>query len=209
MKRILISPFVEKNKYKKIVLSLNLEWFAYLKKLKFNATVFNPYLSSLSQLKNIDVIIISGGGDIYKLKKNKINLFRDKYEKKLIEEGIKKKIPIIAVCRGFQLIVSIIANKARNLIQTKKHKNVSHLIFFENKNSIYDKNEISVNSYHNIAIKKLNKKFEVIAKSKDNNIEIALLKNKKILGLMFHPERENKDQLIIDNIIKKFIKINN
>jgi len=209
VKKILISPFVEINKYNKIVLSLNLEWFAYLKKLKFKASIFNPYLSSLSQLKNIDVIIISGGGDIHKLKENKINLFRDKFEKKLIKEGIKKKIPIIAVCRGFQLIVSLTTNKTKNFIMTKKHKNTNHLITFENKNTIYGKNEIIVNSYHSIAIKKLNNKFEVIAKSKDNNIEIAQSNDKKILGLMFHPERKNKDQLIINKIIKKFISINN
>lgn len=209
MKKILISPFVEINKYKKIVLSLNLEWFTYLKKLRFKASVFNPYLSSLSQLKNIDVIIISGGGDIYKLKKNKINLLRDKFEKKLIEEGIKMRVPIIAVCRGFQLIVSLFTNKAKNFIKTKEHKNTNHLIVFENKNSISNKNEIVVNSYHNIAIKKLSEKFDIIAKSKDDNIEIAQLKDKKILGLMFHPERKNKDQPAIDKIIKKFISINN
>ena len=209
MKKILISPFVEINKHKKIVLSLNLEWFAYLKKLKFKVSIFNPYLSTSSQIKNIDIIIISGGGDIHKIKKNKINLFRDRFEKKIIKESIKKKIPIIAICRGFQLISSLFNNKAKNLIKTKKHKNTNHLIAFENKNSIYDKNEITVNSYHNIAIKKLNNKFEIIAKSKDDNIEIAQLKNKKILGLMFHPERKNKDQPAIDKIIKKFISINN
>ena len=29
---------------------------------------------------------------------------------------------------------------------------------------------------------------------------------KKFLGLMFHPERKNKDQLLINTLINKFIK---
>ena len=49
------------------------------------------------------------------------------------------------------------------------------------------------------------KGFEIIGATKDNNIEIALNK-KKFLGLMFHPERKNKDQLLINTLINKFIK---
>lgn len=209
MKKILITPFLEINKYKKMVLSINLEWFAYLKKIKLKTFVFNPYLSLLPQLKNIDAIIISGGGDIYKLKKNKLNFLRDKYEKRIIKEGVKRKIPIIAVCRGFQLIVSLFTNNLKNFIKAKKHKNKNHLITFEKKNLTYNKKKIIVNSYHNIAIKKLNNKFNIIARSKDDYIEIAHLKNKKILGIMFHPERKNINQLIVDKIVKKFFRINN
>ena len=104
MRKVLISPYLELNKYNKIVLSLNLEWFSYLNKLGFYAIFANPENSIQDQIKNINFIIISGGGDISKIKRNKSNILRDKFEKKLINEGIKKKIPIIAICRGFQLI---------------------------------------------------------------------------------------------------------
>ena len=204
-KRILISPFIELNKYNKIVISLNLEWFSYLNKLKLHPIIANPQISISNQLNNINCIIITGGGDIFKIKKKKENLFRDKFETKLIKESIKKKIPIIAICRGFQLIHSLFDKNIKNLDKVKNHRNKNHFIIFNKKNIFSNKSKIKVNSYHNIIIKKLNKEFEKIAHSDDQNIEIAYSKKNKIIGLMLHPERYNKDQNTINKIIKRFI----
>jgi putative glutamine amidotransferase len=207
MKRILISPFIEINKYDKIVISLNLEWFKYLKKLKLLPKIANPYSPLSLQLKNINCIIISGGGDIYKIKKNKINLFRDRFEKKLIKQAIKKKIPIIAVCRGFQLIFSIFNSNIKNFKRTKNHINKSHLIAI-NKNFFgIKRKKIIVNSYHNIIIKNLDRNWEKIAEGQDKSAEIAYSNKYKCLGLMFHPERHNKSQTIVNRLIKKFINV--
>ena len=53
----------------------------------------------------------------------------------------------------------------------------------------------------------MNKNFIGIAYSKDKNIEIAYSSKYRILGLMFHPERKNKSQKEINNIIQKFLKV--
>ena len=204
MRKVLISPYLELNKYNKIVLSLNLEWFSYLNKLGFYAIFANPENSIRDQIKNINFIIISGGGDISRIKRNKSNIFRDKFEKKLINEGIKKKIPIIAICRGFQLINHLLNKNIKDLGKVKNHRNKNHFIYFK-KTILCKKNKIFVNSFHNLQIIKLNNKLKKIAETKDGNIEIAFSKRKRILGLMFHPERHNKDQIDVDKIIKKFI----
>ena len=44
---------------------------------------------------------------------------------------------------------------------------------------------------------------EIIAKHKDGSIEIAELKNKNLFCTMFHPERKNKSQKIVDKLIEK------
>ena len=203
MRKVLISPYLELNKYNKIVLSLNLEWFSYLNKLGFYAIFANPENSIQDQIKNINFIIISGGGDISKIKRNKSNILRDKFEKKLINEGIKKKIPIIAICRGFQLINHLLNKNIKDIGKVKNHRNKNHFIYF--KKIFYAKNKILVNSFHDLQIIKLNNKLKKIAETKNGNIEIAFSKKKRILGLMFHPERYNKDQVDVDKIIKKFI----
>ena len=207
MKRVLISPFIKKNEYDKIIISLNLEWFKYFKKLKLLPQIANPYLPISLQLKNINCIIISGGGDIYKIKKNRLNLFRDNFEKKLIKKSIKKKIPIIAVCRGFQLIISILNDNIINFKKVKNHKIKSHLITINKNLFKINKKKIIVNSYHNIIIKNLNCNWQKIAEAEDKSTEIAYSNKYKCLGLMFHPERNNRSQPIVDKLIKKFINL--
>ena len=204
MKKVLITPYLELNKYNKIVLSLNLEWFSYLNKLGYCGIFANPENSIRDQIKNINFIIISGGGNISKIKKNKLNIFRDKFEKKLINEGLKKKIPIIAICRGFQLINHLLNRNLKDIDKVKNHRNKNHFIYIK-KNILCKKNKILVNSFHNLQIIKLKDKLKKIAETKDGNIEIAFSKTKRILGLMFHPERYNKDQIEVDKIIKKFV----
>ena len=70
------------------------------------------------------------------------------------------------------------------------------------KNSIVKKNSLIVNSFHNNGIKKndLSKKFNMLANDKSENVEMFISKNKKIIGVMWHPERE-KSTLILDKLI--------
>ena len=49
-------------------------------------------------------LILSGGNDLHNIIKLKENLIRDAHEKKLLKLAIKNKIPILAVCRGFQFV---------------------------------------------------------------------------------------------------------
>ena len=66
------------------------------------------YSKNLNQklLSECDGLILSGSGNINKVEKNKLNLLRDNFELKLFRYFRKKKKPIIAICRGFQLISS-------------------------------------------------------------------------------------------------------
>ena len=207
MKKVLLTPYIFKNKYKKIVLSLNLEWFKYLKDLGFVTNFANPFISIDTQIKHMDMIIISGGGDLNNIKKTNVNLFRDRFEKKIINVAIKKKIPILAICRGFQLVTFLFSKNNKNYLKIKNHRNNNHFIYLSKNNFLTKKKKINVNSYHDRSIKKLNKNFIGIAYSKDKNIEIAYSNKYRILGLMFHPERKNKSQKEINNIIQKFLKV--
>ena len=82
------------------------------------------------------------------------------------------------------------------------HINKHHFIYSSNKNQ-----KIKVNSYHKFGIFKLNSDFEILFTHKDRSVEICQSRKKKILCMMFHPERFSKNQTIINNLIKKFFKI--
>ena len=150
--------------------------------------------------RKIKLIILSGGGDIYKIKKTSINESRDRFDLKLINFGIKNNIPILTVCRSFQLIADFYGSK---LYKKKSYK--KHPIYFTKKIRFYDK-KLIVNSYHLINIKTLPKEFDVLARNSDGFIEIAFNKNRKILCLMPHPEREFYSKSLIPLIKNYLIK---
>ena len=203
MKNFLITPFLFKNKYKKIVLGLNHEWYEFAKKNKINLIIVNnkKELDKIFKIK-IHGLILSGGNDLTNIKKNTINSLREKNEVEIIKYIIKKKLPIIGICKGFQLFSKICGS---SIVKINNHQNKNHNVIMRN-NRLLNRKSINTNSFHKYGVKNLPKAFEIVGTTKDNNIEIAINKKKNFLGLMFHPERKNKDQLQINTLITKFIK---
>lgn len=151
----------------------------------------NP--SKFIEKLNIKGIVLSGGSDLGKF------TLRDNNEIKLISYGIKKKIPILGICRGMQII-----NKYYNggLIKIEDHVRKSHLIV-----NFSSKNKAIVNSYHNFAIdmNKMSKDLKpVYICKKDSSVESFLHNKELILGIMWHPEREKVLKKFDKKIIKKF-----
>ena len=109
MKNFLITPFLFKNKYKKIVFGLNYEWYEFAGKNKINLIIVNNKneLDNIFKIK-IHGLILSGGNDLFNIKRNKVNLLREKNEIEIVKYFIKKKLPIIGICKGFQLFAKCI-----------------------------------------------------------------------------------------------------
>ena len=200
IKKIFITPFFEKNKYNKIVYSLNEEWFKYLKSLNFEFEILTPYNLHILK-KNTYGVILSGGGDLYKFKKNIQNLLRDKFEKKIIKICQSKKIKILGVCRGLQLVG---LNNNCTFVTTKTHYLKKQHKIIINKNKYLRSKHIFVNSFHNFKIQNISNKFVKIGQSLDSSCEIIIGKNRLFLGLMFHPERKNISQKEINKLIKRW-----
>ena len=180
---------------------VDLNWYNFSKKHNFE--IFTSFdfklIESLIKKKKIHGIIFSGGGDISKIKKNKLNLIRDKFEKKIINLALKKKIKSLFVCRGMQLLSEYYK---LDIMKVKNHVKKNHRIYFNDESQDHTIKCINVNSFHNYSIFNSNNKFEVLAKHKDGSIE--LMKKNNFLAMMFHPERKSINQLYVDRIIKGF-----
>lgn len=206
MKNILISSKIIKDKYNNTGSFIENNWKKFFAKKKIN--LINTYGISASK-KNLSCfkpigIIFSGGNDIYNIKKNKINYARDLQERKLLNFAQKKQIPILGVCRGFQFIASELGGQLKkkpNHVRTEHKLEIYSKIFSQNIK------ELIINSYHNICVVKLHKFFTFFTLNKDKTIEFALSKNKKIMCMMFHPERKNKSEILIKRIIFDFFKL--
>lgn len=173
-------------------------WLNYFEKKNINYCLI-PNIKKLSVklLNKVDLLIIPGGNNVSNILKT--SRMRNNIENKLINICLKKDIPILGVCRGAQLINKNFGGKISKI---KNHMRTRHNIFFT-KDSIIKKRILNVNSFHNDGIKNehLSIKLNTLANDKDKNIEMFISENKKIIGTMWHPERE-KNTILLDKLIK-------
>lgn len=206
MKNILITQKVFFDRYKEFNCSLESNWFEFFKNTNVNLIPLNMRNFQKEKITKLKPkgLILSGGNDLYHLKKLKENMIRDKFEEKALTYAMKYKIPILGTCRGFQFIANFFGSK---ILKIFNHVRTNHNLRINNKIFGFPIRKFIVNSYHNYSVKNLPDHFNKIVKCSDNSIEIAGSDNYKILCLMFHPERFNKSQKQVDKIVFSHFKI--
>ena len=145
--------------------------------------VFTPKeVGKISDYSNIKGIIFSGGPSTV-LRKNFQSIPR---------EIFNKKIPILGICYGLQLIAKIFGGKVRS---SKKRREFGRALLLKKKKSPLTKNFFKSNKKksvvwmsHEDAVIKLPKKFKSTAFTKDSKLTIIENSSKKIFGVQFHPE---------------------
>ena len=187
---------------KKIILIDNYDSFTfnlyhYISSLRINVDVIrNDQINSKEILKRkYNKIVISPGPGNPNQSGNCLNIVRDLY----------KKIPILGVCLGHQIIGQVFGSK---IIQAKKlmHGKTSKIItkktgLFKNLPKIFE-----ATRYHSLIIDKktLSKDLLITAQTSDGIIMGIMHKKYNIHGVQFHPE-SIKTKIGI-KILKNFIK---
>lgn len=148
-----------------------------------------------------------------------IDNYRDSLEVLLLKHAMNTQKPVLAICRGFQLMNVVNGGSLIPDIptfikySTIKHKTKSGLHPINAlKNSWIDKNfessEFMVNSRHHQCIDRIARNFKVSAISPDGVIESIELKDEKdlrfIIGVQFHPE--SKDDELSHYLRAAFLK---
>lgn len=176
----------------------------------------------------VDGIIFTGGcnvkskwyGEKSLEKEAKEDDLRNKFERDLFLVAKKKKIPILGVCRGCQLINvlqggSLVQSIDNELNTEVYHKGTGHKInerlhkvkLCENSilKDIYNENEVQVNSFHDQCIKQIGSNLRVAAKCcEDGVIEgVEYEGDFYMAGVQWHPEGM-EDQL---SLFREFVEI--
>lgn len=200
IKKILISQRVNVSEYE-VNCSLSIEWtelFNNFIEIQLIPVHINTNLLNFDNDPNISGIIISGGNDIFikkerfKSNKNYESYLRDNFETNLINYALDNNIPLLAICRGCQLLAY---KNGFNILNNKNHSGTHHKLITINHSKYLNRYlkefDGKVNSYHNQSIENLNnsENINVICKSEDNFVEALEYKNNKVLGIMWHPER--------------------
>ena len=136
-------------------------------------------LYKIRDYKKIKGIVLSGGPS---------TVTKKKYLK-IPKEIFLKKIPILGVCLGHQVIGQVFGGKivkAKNLMhgKTSKIKHIKKGLF---KNI---KNNFEATRYHSLIVERKNfpKNLIITAQTKNNTIMGLMHKNYNIHGFQFHPE---------------------
>ena len=216
--------------------TLNKINYTYIRALEASGAIplIIPNLKNIEDSKHIinklDGIIFTGGEDVSPLLFNEeplketrhISYNRDKMEMELLRQAYEKKLPILGVCRGMQVInVFLGGNLYQDIPSQVKdaHGHVStldltegyHTINIMKDNRLFDiigEERIAVNSQHHQSIKDLGRDLKVNCKSPDGIIEgiESIDTDRFLLALQFHPEVMVKDEKFL-NIFTSFTKI--
>lgn len=178
----------------------------------------------------IDGLIFSGGQDIMPILygENSIDRVdntcrnRDKFELSLFEKAYEKRVPMLGICRGMQLInVALggtlyqdinnqIENSAIHRLQGINVNENHHRVKIIKASTLYNiisKENIEVNSIHHQSLKDIGKGLKVTAYSHDGIIEgIESLERDFLIGVQWHPERLIDKYPIFRKIFEAFVK---
>lgn len=188
-------------------------------------------------INRLDGLLLVGGQDVtpYFYGEEPRNVLgqtspeRDEFEIALIQEAIKQNKPILAICRGMQLVNVVLGG---NLLQdisenpsiTIQHvqqsltQYVTHSIQINPISQLFDiagrpnDKKIKVNSFHHQVIKELGNELIVSARSPDNVIEAieSATDDHDIIGVQWHPEyltnSPYNSKKLFSNLVERALK---
>ncbi len=170
-------------------------------------------LTAAAILQTVDGLILSGGEDVNPLLYgtqpqyglSEVNPRRDASEILWLKVADSRKLPVLGICRGEQLINVFYGGTLYQDLPTQYEGNPishsqsfggttpSHLIYIV-KGSHLNRllcgtDSVYVNSFHHQAIKELAPGFKVVAQAPDGVVEgIEGLPDLNVLAIQFHPE---------------------
>ena len=156
--------------------AINHDWYDFLK-----GHTIVPLISadpSPVEILEFDLIILCGGNDMsdFVTWRNNNDPQRDQFEANLIDQCLKYRVPVVGICRGSHFI-------------NKHQGGTLRMLETPYDNVEVELDGITVTCHHTIAVDQLAPGFETVLQDKNGVIELAVNKDKRLLGIGWHPER--------------------
>ena len=159
-------------------------------------------------LNRIDVLVLCGGEDVEPARYGAtpspalgaVNVLRDAWEYALIDEAVKRRLPIVGTCRGLQIVNVYFGGTLWQDLPSEMKSDVCHRDkkFVKHPISIVPGSRLSgllggatnavVNSSHHQAVKDLAPGFRITARASDGVVEAIESDTLPIAAVQFHPE---------------------
>ncbi len=131
---------------------------------------------------------------------------KDEIEVRLIRHAMRRRLPILGICRGSQLLNVVCGGTLYGDVQKEKGSRLKHIVHSQARYDTYrhpvtlvegsplkrwyGQSRLEVNSYHHQGIRELASRFQPMAHADDGLIEAFYDPTADFLvGLQFHPER--------------------
>jgi putative glutamine amidotransferase len=129
---------------------------------------------------------------------------KDEIEARLVRQALRRRLPILGICRGSQLVNVVCGGTLYGDVQQEKQSLLKHIDYDDYDGyrhpvtilpgtplaKCYRQDSILVNSYHHQGIRRLARRFRPMAQADDGLIEAYYDPAAQFLvGLQFHPER--------------------
>jgi putative glutamine amidotransferase len=174
-----------------------------------------PYLDGGARrqlFRTLDGVLLTGGADVdpRRFKEDPhptvydVSVERDELEIRLVEHSIDRAVPLLAICRGIQVLnvalggtlhqdVKSAPGTAIDHSQKRGRHRSTHPVRIEPGSrlaKVIGAHELAVNSFHHQAIKDLGRGLRAVAFAPDDLIEGAELEDdlRFVLGVQWHPE---------------------
>jgi gamma-glutamyl-gamma-aminobutyrate hydrolase PuuD len=134
----------------------------------------------------------------------KTHPLKDEIEIRLLYRALRRHLPVLAICRGSQLLNVVCGGTLYGDVRKEKrsglkHINYDHYDTYRHRITFvpgsplerwYRRKSLPVNSYHHQGIRRLARRFEPMAYAEDGLVEGYFdPKADFLVGLQFHPER--------------------
>ncbi len=166
-----------------------------------NCSLSSDEIQDLENLiEKIDGVILQGG------------LVSNKYEEEIAKLCIKRDVPIIGICAGFNNLIRALGGKVHqsdNAFHNQFGSKTAHEVNISGDSklfSILKTKKLYVNSIHNLVAKEEDiKEYKIVAKCPvDNTVEaIELEKKRFVMGIKWHPELMDDMNPIFEEFVKE------
>lgn len=194
-------------------------------------TILLPPVEDLPMLMKyldmVDGILLAGGEDVDPRFQNEdphpdldlVNPFRDKFEILITQSAYERKIPILGICRGVQVLAIALGGtihqdikKIAQIAHSQKAPRwaTSHKVKLEKKSVLcnwFKSKEIFTNSFHHQSVRNVPDDFTVTGYTADNIIEAIEHKNRKIIGVQWHPEETYHSEPYSKSLFDHFVAL--
>ena len=188
-------------------------------------------LDNFLEIDKCHALILTGGNDVdpqlYNGQRHHPKIIgvdknRDDFERKLLAHVLKNRMPVLAICRGLQLVnvhfggtlIADVEEAGYKSHRSNGEIENNHSITVEQNSSLFEitsSNSGKVNSSHHQAVDKPGKGLKITARFDDGIIEAMEFEEKKdsefFQLLQWHPERlKDHDNPFRKNILDEFLK---
>lgn len=158
-------------------------------------------------LDRIDVLLLCGGEDVETLRYDEVctnacqpNLVRDSWEWRILDNAVRKRIPVVGICRGLQVLNvyfggSLYQDLVTGYPNAIRHSDgdhpIMHTVKFEpgsRTRRLVGEDRMDLLSWHHQGVKRLAPGFKVAARSSDGFVEAIESSDYPAAGVQFHPE---------------------